>query len=503
MVNFKQNRESLLARMPNNSMAIFPASSMKVRNNDNEYPFRQDSSFYWLSGFNESDAIIVLTKGAGLENHILFSQAKDEAKEIWTGKMVGQAGAIREYQFDQAFVIDEKDTEIPKLLLGCDTIFAPSEDTKLYKQINKWKHSAQSLAVAKRREDMEAGIVVNVPSKFEDVAPIVKDLRLVKSGAEIDLIRTACEISAKAHIKLMKKARPGKTEGYLQGVFDGYCRKKNAQALAYPTIVGSGDNGTCLHYGENSQVLANGSMVLIDAGCEYKSYASDITRTFPVNGRFSEAQRQLYDVVLAAQLAGIEACKPGNSYWDCEKAASKELLRGLIELGVLRGDVDDLFAKDALKQFYPHSVGHWVGLDVHDPMPRSTNQGWIKFEPNMVVTVEPGLYIQPNHNDNETDVPAYTQVDPKWLGVGIRIEDVIQITADGNDVLSKDVPKHADEIEQIMRDAYLLREKPSALTPILERIRLERERGAVGTYFPAAASTGVLENHGHKNFKKI
>lgn len=469
MLEFLNHRTRLLEGLPNNSVVIIPSAGMKVRNNDVEYPFRQNSNFYWLSGFTESDAIMVLTKdNEGQTKEVLFSKPKNEDEEIWTGKIVGQLDAVVDYQFDGAHDISEQDKEIPKMLLGMERIYTYTQDTDFLSKVNQWQQSAKSLSIAQRREDFETGALPKVPSTRIDVDPMIKDLRMCKTQAEIDLIHTACQISAQGHIKLMQKAMPGKTEGYLQGVFDGFCRGQGAASLAYPSIVGEGTNATCLHYEKNQDLLVNGDLVLIDAGCEYEYYASDITRTFPVNGKFSQPQKQLYEVVLAAQEAGINASVPGASYWDTEKAASKELIRGLIRLGILNGDVDALFEANAHKQFYPHSIGHWVGLDVHDPMPRSDDKGWIKYEPNMVLTVEPGLYIQPNHNDDPQSKkeknPNWVPVEPKWLGIGIRIEDVIQITADGNNNLSKDVPKQVDEIEKIMFEAQ---QKRNIKNPLL------------------------------------
>ncbi len=468
MIDHAQNRKTLLSKMSEGSVAIFSASPHKVRNHDNEYPYRQESSFYWLSGLTEPDAIIILEKTADKLVEHLVLQEKDPSKEIWTGKLMGVEGAVTHLKFDIAKKYSERDEYIPSLLLGKDKIYFSLEDTELMGQVAQWCKQAKLKGMQARREAFVAGKLLSAPRKLEDVTPLIHQLRLIKSPNEIELIQQACDISARAHLQLMRRSREGKTEGYLQGIFDGYCRSKGAQSLAYPTIVGSGDNGCCLHYEDNTATLKAKDLVLVDAGCEFQYYASDITRTFPVNGKFTREQRQLYEIVLEAQLAGIAACIPGSTHYAVEKAASMVMIDGLLRLGLLKGEPNDIFESGGLKQFYPHSIGHWVGLDVHDPMSISGLDGWLKYEPNMVLTVEPGIYIQPDN----------AAVDKKWRGIGIRIEDVVRITEEGCDVLSKGVIKDPQAIERFMGEANQARalKKQGASSVFLAHSKLAHSR---------------------------
>lgn len=465
MASMIDNRAKLASRLPVGSITLIPSAELKYRNNDVEYPFRQESNFWWLTGLNEPDAIIALEKNEQGIKATLFSQARDPSAEIWTGKIVGQDSAVADLEFDEAFPIAKADDQIPTMLLGKKIIYCPFGDETFNNKLDGWLDSAKGLAAMARRTD-STGITPKLPTTKKDATSKVRACRLVKSPEEIASIRRACQVSAQAHTMLMQQVKAGNSEAGLQALFDGECIRNGAKANAYPSIVGGGKNACCLHYTENDKVLNNGDLVLVDAGCEIEFYAADITRTFPINGKYTPEQRALYDIVLSAQLAGIEACKPGSNIHAVEKAASMALIEGLLKLGLLEGDPETLFQSGAHNEFYPHSIGHWVGLDVHDPSKYANTKGWIPFEPNMVLTVEPGLYIQP---DNE-------RVASKWRGIGIRIEDVIQITADGCDVLSDGVVKRAEDIERLMGKVVKSQASQTAQTHISNGYNLQRRR---------------------------
>lgn len=430
MLNFAANREALLQSMEDNSIAVIPSAELHVRNRDAEYPFRQSSDFFYLTGFTEDLSCLVLTKKEGVCAAILFCQAKVKEMEIWTGFRLGPDAAVDTLSVTQAYAIDELDKQLPELMSDMEHVYG------LWGSNKPWDERLMS-AIEKVKLKSRTG--VSAPTAMLSIEPILHELRLVKSEAEISLMRSAAELSAEAHVKAMEAVQPGMYEYQLEGLIRYHCAQHGARFDAYSSIVGSGENACILHYTANDQKIHDGDLILIDAGCEMNHYASDITRTFPANGKFSEAQKALYQLVLDSQLAAINAVKPGNHFNDPHQAALEVLTQGLVDLGLLKGNVPELIEKEAYKPFYMHRTGHWLGLDVHDVGAYKIHGEWRELKPGMVLTVEPGLYIAVDD----------MSVDEKWRGIGIRIEDDVLVTDLGHDVLSKNVPKTVIEIEAL------------------------------------------------------
>lgn len=431
----KRRRRRLTAVMPPLAVAVVPAAGEVVRSRDVHYPFRQDSDFQYLTGFPEPEALAVLAPGRKEGEYLLFCRPRDEKKELWEGPLAGVEGARERYGADEAHPIEEVDELLPKLLENCERLYyplglAPDLDQRVMHWINLVRGKART--------------GVRAPVEIVALGHLLHEQRLVKSNEELRIMRKAAHISARAHREVMRLCRPGMWEYELEAAFVHGCALGGGRFQAYPPIVGSGANACVLHYVDNRHQLREGDLVLIDAGCEYAGYASDITRTFPVNGRFSEPQRELYELVLAAQAAAIKKAQPG-SRWDApHKAAVRVLTRGLVGLGLLEGTKDDvpkLIKEEKYKPFYMHRTGHWLGMDVHDVGDYKVDGKWRTLEPGMVITVEPGLYIP---GDKE-EVPA------RYRNIGIRIEDDLVITAEGNEILSADAPKTVAEIESWMR----------------------------------------------------
>ncbi|MGD8175189.1 Xaa-Pro aminopeptidase [Marinimicrobium sp. ARAG 43.8] len=428
---FARRRKTLMEVMEPNSIAIVPAAPERPRSRDTEYPYRQDSDFHYLSGFPEPGAVLVLIPGREHGEYVLFCRDRDPAREIWDGYRAGPEGACRDYGADDAFPIDDIDDILTGLLEGRERVYyAMGKDREFDRQVMDWVNSI--------RARVRSG--ATPPGEFLDLNHFLHDQRLIKSAAELRLMRHAGEISARAHKRAMHFCQPGVMEYQLEAEIHHEFAMAGARFPAYSTIVGGGANGCILHYIENSSALKDGDLVLIDAGCEYDIYAADITRTFPVNGRFSTEQRALYDWVLKAQKAAIAEVRPGNHWNRPHEISVRVLTEGLVALGLLQGEVDALVENEAYREFYMHRVGHWLGLDVHDVGDYKIDGQWRLLEPGMVMTIEPGLYIAP---DNE-------RVPKKWRGIGIRIEDDVAVTRDGCDVLTADVPKEADDIEALM-----------------------------------------------------
>jgi Xaa-Pro aminopeptidase len=352
--------------------------------------------------------------------------------EIWHGLRAGTEGAVNDYAADQAFTIEQLDEQIIALLANKKRLYVRlGQDAAFDLRVTGW---LKKIAASQRQGGQPPVEIVQLDS-------IVDEMRLFKDDFEVNLMREAAQISAQAHVRAMQQVKPGMLEYALEAEVL-YVMQKNGCTTAYNSIVGGGANASILHYVENNQPLKDGDLVLIDAGAELDHYAADITRTFPVNGQFSPEQKALYELVLKAQLSAIEVTQPGNHYRLPHETAVKILTTGLLELGLLQGNVDELIAGEAFRQFYMHGTGHWLGMDVHDVGNYKINNEWRPYEPGMVVTVEPGLYIAP---DDET-------VEARWRGIGIRIEDDVLITENGNEVLTRDVPKTVDEIEALMRN---------------------------------------------------
>ena len=427
---YRERRERLLAQMPENSLMVLAAGDLKTRNNDAEYPFRQASNFYYLTGFNEPEALLVLHKG-GEHPVTLFCPPRDAAMEIWTGYRAGPEGCVELFGADQAFNLDEIDTRLPKMIDGISQLLYPiARDSVLDQRIKGW------LAVLGR--SVRAGAVL--PETLADSDRMLHQMRLFKGKEEIEVMQRAAEISAAAHVEAMKACKPGCYEYHLESTILAYCGSQGARFQAYTPIVAGGANACILHYIDNDKLINDGDLVLIDAGCELDNYASDITRTFPANGRFSAEQAALYDLTLKANEACIDAVKPGVCWDSLHDLSIRILTEGLVELGLLNGDPDELIESGAYKRFYMHRIGHWLGMDVHDVGDYRVDGQWRKLEPGIVTTIEPGIYIAPDDNS----------VEARWRGIGIRIEDDVLVTPEGNRVLTAAVPKRRDEIEALM-----------------------------------------------------
>ena len=426
---FAQRRKNLMDQIGNNAIAIIPSADIKIRNRDAEFAFRQDSDFLYLTGFNEPKAVAVLVPGREESEYILFCREKDPKTEQWTGRMAGLEGATDLYNADDAFPIDDIDEILPGLMENRSKVFySVGNNADFDKQVISWVNSLR----AKVRNGVQA------PHEFISLDVFLHEMRLFKSPQEQQLMRDAATVSVKAHERAMKICKPGMMEYEIEAEYL-HEFKKAGMEVAYTPIVGGGEWGCILHYIENNDVLKDNELLLIDAGAENQGYASDITRTFPTNGIFTEPQRQLYQVVLDSQYAALEQCKPGNRWIDPHDAAVKVITTGLIALGLLEGDVDELIADNKYFPFYMHKTGHWLGLDVHDVGDYKIDDEWRELEAGMTLTVEPGLYISPSDD-----------VDEKWWNIGIRIEDDVLITKDGHEVLTKNLIKEVDDIEAWM-----------------------------------------------------
>ncbi|MDI9720753.1 Xaa-Pro aminopeptidase [Acinetobacter junii] len=430
--DFKQRRDHLAQKMGANSVAIIATRAEMYRNRDADYKYRADSSFYYLTGFAEPEAVAVLETFAEGETYrySLFCRERNREMEIWNGYRAGVEGAVEIYGADEAFAIDLLDQEIIAKLLNKDRLyFRIGHQAEFDARVSQWIQKAD----AQQRRGSTS------PAEVIQLDRLIDEMRLKKSAQEIELMQIASNISADAHTRAMQSVKPEMMEYALEAELN-YIFGKNGCVPAYNSIVGGGENACILHYVENNKPLKDGDLVLIDAACEYEFYASDITRTFPVNGKFSPEQKALYNIVLDAQLAAIDATRIGNHYKYPHEVAVKILTQGLVDLGLLSGNVDELVESEAFRQFFMHGTGHWLGMDVHDVGAYKHGEDWRAYEAGMVVTVEPGLYIAP---DDET-------VDVKWRGIGIRIEDDIVVTENGPLVLTKNVVKTVEEIEQLM-----------------------------------------------------
>ena len=430
MINrYTERRDKLGSMLPKNSAVVIAGASTQYRNADSSHAFRQDSNFWYLSGFNEAESTLVLliNKENDVES-IVFVPEKNELKEIWDGYRAGPEGAIKDYGFDLAFNNTEINERLPDLLAGHNQVFYPVGKSKtLDADIISWIKSAKS----KDRHSSSIDIA--------DASSKVGNQRLIKDDDEIEIMKKACQISAEAHVEAMKFVKPGITEQEMEAFYQYEFSKRGGRFSAYTPIVAGGENACVLHYVENSKPLQDGELLLVDAGCEFELYASDITRTYPINGKFTDPQLAIYEVVLEAQLRSIEAITTNNNVMDAQIISEKVITQGLIDLGILQGSMDELHATGAFKNFYMHKIGHWLGIDVHDAGDYMEDGHYMKFKPGMVTTVEPGIYIS-----------SSSDVDDKWKGIGIRIEDDILVTADGNKNLTSFVPSNPKEIEALM-----------------------------------------------------
>lgn len=430
----QRRRQLLLSHMQPNSAAILFAAPERQRNADSNHAYRQNSDFWYLTGFNEPESALLLIKQDQHHSEtVLFNREQDKIAEIWSGRRLGQDRAPQKLAVDRALPFKQLDEHLHLLFNGLDVVYHAQgiyseADRQVCMALEKLRNGA--------RQNWRA------PSILIDWRPYLHEMRLFKSPEEIALLRRAGEISALAHLRAMQMCRPGWFEYQLEGEIQHEFTRHGARHPAYNTIVGGGENACILHYTENTCELRDGDLVLIDAGCEYMGYAGDITRTFPINGRFSPAQRAIYDIVLSAQEEALRFLRPGYSIYDANEAAIWVMVTKLVVLGILQGEVDKLITEKAYRPYFMHGLGHWLGLDVHDVGSYGTADKDRKLEPGMVLTVEPGLYIP-----NDADVPV------AYRGIGVRIEDDIVITLNGHEMLTGQVPKQPDEIEMLMATA--------------------------------------------------
>jgi len=422
-------RSKLGAMLPKNSAVVIAGAAVQYRNADSSHAFRQDSNFWYLTGFNEPESTLVLLINESKDvQSIAFVPKKDALKEIWDGYRAGPNGAVKDHGFDLAFDNTEIDEKLPDLLAGYNQVFYPvGKSQKLDADVIDWIKTARS-------KDRHSS-----PIDIADASSKIGNERLIKDKDEIEIMKKACQISAEAHVEAMKFVKPGMNEQELEAFYQYQFSKRGGRFAAYTPIVAGGENACVLHYVENSKALKDGDLVLVDAGCEFELYASDITRTYPINGKFTSAQLAIYEVVLEAQQKSIEAVTVNNNVMDSQIISEKVITQGLIDLGILNGSMEELHETGAFKDFYMHKIGHWLGIDVHDAGDYTEDGEYMKFKPGMITTVEPGIYISSTAN-----------VKDQWKGIGIRIEDNILVTAKGNQNLTDFVPSNPNEIEALM-----------------------------------------------------
>ncbi len=431
--DFARRRRGLMRLMGRDAIAILPAAPVRHRNSDVEYDYRPDSDFYYLTGFNEPEAVAVLLPGRAIAEYVLFVRERSPEREIWDGKRAGPGGAVEHYGADDAFPITDIDEILPGLLENRGRVFYTMGlnqefDQRLVGWVNTLKAQSSS--------------GLHPPQEFVTLDHALHDMRLYKSRAEISLMRRAGAIAARAHVRGMQFCRPGRMEYEVMAELLHEFNRNGAD-ISYHPIVGGGANSCVLHYRDNNARLNDGDLLLVDAGCEYGYYASDITRTYPINGRYTSEQRAVYEVVLEAQLAAIAKVKPGNHWNEPHDAAVRAITQGLVRIGLLRGAVTTLIRSGAYKKFFMHRTGHWLGMDVHDVGDYKVGEQWRVFEPGMVLTVEPGVYI----------AAGTRGVSRRFWNVGVRIEDDVVVTRTGCEVLTDAVPKQPDDIEALMAAA--------------------------------------------------
>ncbi|MDE1884889.1 MAG: Xaa-Pro aminopeptidase [Xanthomonadaceae bacterium] len=427
---FVRRRKQLMRIVGNEGICIVPAAPERVRNNDSHYPYRQDSDFHYLTGFGEPEAVLALIPGREHGEAILFCRERDPEREAWDGVRAGQQGAVSEFGMDDAFPIGDIDDILPGMLEGRSRVYYHfGRDAEFDVQLIGW--------VNRVRARIKQG--ARAPHEFVALGHILHDLRLYKTRDELRVMRKAAQIAAAAHVRAMRAVRPGMNEHEIEAELLHEFRRRGA-VPSYEPIVGGGANGCVLHYRANNAPLRDGDLLLVDAGAEYQCYASDITRTFPVNGKFTPEQRALYDLVLAAQHAAIDQVRPGKPFGAYHDAAVRTLTAGLIKLGLLKGGIEKNIREQTYRKFYMHKTGHWLGLDVHDVGDYRVDGEFRELEPGMVVTVEPGLYIAPDAKG----------VAAKWRGIGIRIEDDVVVTKGDPEVITTAVPNDPDAIEALM-----------------------------------------------------
>jgi Xaa-Pro aminopeptidase len=415
-------------------VAVFPAAPTAIRNGDVEHEYRQDSDLYYLTGFGEPGSVAVLAPQEADHRFALFVQPKDRELEVWTGWRAGEEGARRDYGADLAFTIDKLDTELPKLLGGADRVYYrfgadPTFDERLIGLMRRFQRERQRTGTG--------------PTSITDPSEILHEMRLRKTPDELKSLRRAIDITCDGHLAALEAIQPGMFEFEIEALIGYVFRRSGSPRNGYASIVGSGPNATILHYTTNNRRIEDGDLVLIDAGTEFEYFTGDVTRTWPASGRFTEPQREVYRIVLEAQLEAIRAVKPGAAFIEPHDRAVRVLAEGMLKIGLLTGELESIIEQSDYKKFYMHRTSHWLGMDVHDAGPYKVADEWRKLEPGMVLTIEPGIYIA----EDIEEVPE------RYRGIGVRIEDDVLVTEGGNEVLSARVPKEIDEVEQIMKSA--------------------------------------------------
>ncbi len=432
---YRQRRDALMSKIGNGT-AIFRSAPMAVMHNDVEYAYRQDSDFFYLTGLNEAEAVAVLAPHHDEHKFILFVQPKDITKEVWSGYVTGVDAAKEKYGADEAYPINELNEKLPQYLINADKIYYRLGRDKSFNETILTHYQRLLRTYPKRGFG---------PTAIQDTCTILHGMRMVKSESELELMRKAADIAVEAHNLALEMAKPGIYEYEIQAEMERIFRKHGALGPAYPSIVASGANSCILHYIENNRQMQDGDLLLIDAGCSYDYYNSDITRTFPVGGKFTDEQKTLYELVLDAQKQAIAQVKPGNSYSSIHDTALRVLVEGMVELGILKGEVDKLIEEEKYKPYYMHRTGHWLGLDVHDVgVYQHGKDNPLILQPGQILTVEPGIYIVPEAKPAEEQ----PQVDRKWMGIGIRIEDDVLVTESGCEVLTAGVDKEVEDMER-------------------------------------------------------
>jgi len=427
---YQNRRNELVNQIGENDIVIVATETVKSRNSDVEYQFRPDSDFYYLTGFSEPEAVLVISPSRAQGQFVLFCRERDAQREMWDGRRQGLEGAIENFGADDAFPIEDIHEILPGMMEEKGRVYTtagrfPEFDAQLLGWMNKIKQDARH--------------GTHAPYEFVDLNHLVHEQRLIKRKDEVVLMRKAGKMSALGHKRAMQVCRPGMYEYQVQAEMECEFRKAGSHYNAYPSIVAGGENACILHYTENQDQLRDGDLLLIDAGAEFGCYASDISRTFPVNGKFSAEQRALYSIVLDAQQAAFDKCQSGFGWNDPHEAAVKVISQGLLDEGLLRGSLEQVIETQTYRQFYMHKTGHWLGMDVHDVGDYKVDETWRDLEPGMVFTVEPGIYVSPADN-----------VDPRWHNIGIRIEDNVLIQKEGYENLTASAPKSIDEIEAVM-----------------------------------------------------
>ena len=430
--NFLERRSELSKKVLDDSAIIVASSPVKSRISDTDYLYRQDSNFYYLSGYEEPESILLIRPYAKKDNFIIFCRDRDPLKEQWDGFRSGQTGAVQDFGADKSLSISSVDSLMPELLEGAKNIYySMSSPCGLDQRINTW--------VDQIRLNTRAG--AEPPQNLLSLDSVIHEMRLLKSDEEIEVMKQAAEITTEAHIRAMKAVKPGMFEYQLEAEYLYAFNKNGARAPAYNSIVGGGNNACILHYVENNSELKDGDVVLVDAGCEYKYYASDVTRTYPVNGSFTEEQKQIYSVVLEAHKQSMDQLKPDNKWNLAHEKSVEVIVEGLIDLGIIKSSKQEAIDTGEYSKYYMHRIGHWLGMDVHDVGSYKQDGDWRGLEPGMVMTIEPGIYI----------LDSLEGVEDKWKGIGVRIEDDVLVTKKGFEVLTPDIPRSIEEVESTVQ----------------------------------------------------